>query len=291
MFAALALAATLAATETAVNRVALYAVDDAVYRDLPIPASVRTNPDSGARLVVFRDGVPILDRGLLQQRDAAKTAVPGMVEERGLVEEVILASDGSAAVVRQTRYHDRRSLREPGESGTLTGNERLTWIDPDRPGGRWSVDLPAGRFVKEGIVAPLGSGAAVILTDSAGLGGEIRVFGPDGKETARIAPPEGEAVDAAAAADAPVLAVDIAYPARAGTPDRAIVVFDLTHGTRWTYGWSYGSDEEPRSWSIDADGALVVELPAGARRFDRDGASTSKQPAGRGPFNRLRGTP
>lgn len=273
----------------AANRVALYAGDDAEYRALAIPESVRTRPEEGSRLVVFRDGVPVLDRGLIDRRDAAPTGEPGIVEERGLVEEAIVASDGSAALVRQTRYLDRRSLRDTNDRGTLSGRERISWIDPDRPGGRWSVDLPAGRFLKEGIVVPLGSGAAVILTDSAGLGGEVRLFGPDGRESAHIAPPEGEAVDAAAAADAPVVAVDVAYPAREGGPDRGLVVFDLTHGTRWTYGWSYGSDEEPKSWSMEADGTLVVELPAGPRRFDREGKASTPASSRRGPFNRLRG--
>jgi hypothetical protein len=288
MFAALALAA---AAETVLNRVALYSVGDAAYGDLAIPAAVRTHPESRSRLVVFRDGVPVLDRGLLEQRDAAAGATPGVVEERGLVEEAILAFDGSAALVRQTRYVDRRSLRDSNAEGTLSGRERLSWIDSDHPGGRWNVDLPAGRFVKEAMVAPLASGAFVILTDAAGLGGELRLFGPEGTETARIAPPEAEAVDAAAAADAPVVAVDVAYPVREGAPDRGILVFDLTQGTRWTYGWSYGSDEEPQSWTIEEDGTLVVQLPGGVKRFNRGGESSSPGTRGRGPFNRLRGRP
>lgn len=285
----LSLVVVALATAAPANRVALYAGDDAAYLALAIPAAVRTRPESTSRLVVFRDGVPVLDRGLLERRDAAMAPEPGMVEERGVVEEGYVAPDGSAAIVRRTRYLDRRSLDDPAAPASLSGQERLTWIAPERAEGRWSVDLPAGLFVKEGLVAPLASGAAVLLTDAGGLGGEFRLFGPDGAPTARIAPPEGEAVDAATAADAPVVAVDVAYPPREGVPDRGIVVFDLTLGTRWTYGWSYGSDEEPRSWSIDADGTLVVDLPAGPRRFGREGKAVTPPSSGRGPFNRLRG--
>jgi hypothetical protein len=285
MFAAL----LLAAAPLAVNRVEILAIDDPVYAALNVPAAVRTHPDSATRLVVFRDGVPVLDRGLVSRRTASTAEDPAIIEERGFVEDAAVAPDRSAALVRQTRFTGRMAVGTGQEPATLQGRERLTWIDPDRPGGRWSVDLPEGRFVREMVVAPLASGAAAILTDGAGLGGEFRLFDAAGKEIALIAPPGAEAVDAAAADDVPVVAIDVAYPARAGLPDRAIVVFDLTAGTRWEHEWKYGSDDEPKSWSLDADGSLVLQVPGGVRRFDRGGKSASPPAKGHGPFNRLRG--
>ena len=285
------LSALLLAAVADVNRVEILAVDDPAYAALKIPAAVRVHPESATHLVVFRDGEPILDRGLVARRKASAAQDPGVVEERGFVEYANVAPDRSAAVVRQTRFTGRMAVGGDKEGASLKGRERLTFIDPDHPGGRWSVDLPEGRFVREMVVAPLASGAAAILTDAAGLGGELRLLDAAGKEISRIAPPQGEAVDVAVAPDAPVVAVDIAYAAGAGFPDRAIVVFDMTAGTHWRHEWKYGDDDEPKSWSLDADGSLVLQVPGGVRRLDREGRSGGSPPAAKthGPFNRIRG--
>jgi hypothetical protein len=48
-------------------------------------------------------------------------------------------------------------------------------------------------------------------------------------------------------------------------------VFDLARGTQWTYGWRYGTDEEPLSWSLLDEGVLGIKLPGGTQRFDATG--------------------
>ena len=48
-----------------------------------------------------------------------------------------------------------------------------------------------------------------------------------------------------------------------------MIVFDLAHGTQWTYTWRYGSEAEPVSWKLQSQGVLAVKLPGGARRFTR----------------------
>ena len=288
MLLALALAA---AAETVVNRVELLTPGDPRYTALAVPAGMSTNPGASSRLVVVREGVPVLDRGLLAQRDASLADDPGVLEERGFVEDAVVAPDRSAAVVRQTRFTGRATVGTGSEPVTFRGRERLTWIDPDRPEGRWSVEFPEGRFVKELLVAPLASGAGAILTDAAGLGGELRLFDVSGKEILRLGPPGEEAVDVAAAADVPVVAIDVAYPAREKLPDRAIIVLDLTAGTRWERTWRYGDDDEPKSWSLEPDGSLVLQVPEGVIRIDRGGTTETPRGRGRGPFNRLRGSP
>jgi len=63
----------------------------------------------------------------------------------------------------------------------------------------------------------------------------------------------------------------VALPDRQTLPHRGVLVLDLLHGTRLTYTWRYGADDEPVSWKLDDSGVFEVTTTTHVRRFDRNG--------------------
>lgn len=276
------------------DRVALYADGDPGYASLDIPPAAHVFPGAISRLVVFHDGKCVLDRGLRDERKAGVAGTGRALEETGFVEEAVVAPDGLSALLRTLHYEDRVEL-EPGggapRQDRFRGRVSLTWIDPLSPGGRWSTSLPPGRFVKESLALPLQLGAAVITTDAEGARGDFRLYGSDGTPRLAVPADEAESIGLTPTNSGAFVAVELAYPDRPGVPERAILVLDVLQGTRWYYTWSYGSDAEPLSWSIDDTGILVVRTPGGEKRFDRTGRPIGGSASGRKfPFNRIRGS-
>ena len=244
--------------------VVLLTASDPEYLRLELPADLQLAPEAFSRLVVFRDGVPLLDRGLRDERLSVSTAPS---EERGYVEDAEVSADGRVAVIVSTSY--RRTLTS-GEAKTEAETE-LTWIDPEHPKGLWSVALEEGRWVKKAV--PLSEKRGVAVSTCRDLDGpaDLRYFGPDGAELLRVNEDESSLVDMVATNHGAFFAADLVFPTRPGVPDRGILVLDLLRGTRWTYTWSYGGEGEPVSWNLEETGILQVNIPGAVLRFDRNG--------------------
>lgn len=258
----------------------------------------RTNPEASSRLLVMKDGVCVLDRGVRDDKRQDTDTRPNVLEETGLVETAWIASDARGALVATLAYRDRVRLVEgggsPADDGFL-GTTTLQWIDPSFPEGRFRIALEPGRIVREAIALPLGFGAAVSTQAYDTPTSDFRLYDLEGRAVARVPEEEASTDDVVATTTGGFVAVDLALVARPGVPDRAVRVYDLLQGTSWSYTWSYGSPEEPSSWKLDETGVLEVTLPGATRRFDRNGrpigGSGSVREPGRGSrlFNRLRG--
>ena len=230
--------------------------------------SARTEADATQRLVVRRDGACVLDRGLREVHDTDTTDA-GELAQSGIVDRATVSPDRRVAVIETIAYASRPANAKPAAEGDVDGllaTSELTWVDPYHPGGKWVVRLEPSRWVKQ--VVPLSRRRGVAVATYREVQGEsdFRLLGADGRETIRIPESEAWTLDIAASPDGEFVAVDQAFDGKPGRPDRAILVLDVLHSTRWSYTWKYGSDEEPKSWSIEDKGVLVVEKPGGDSR-------------------------
>lgn len=274
---ALALVVSLASARAAErpDRVVLLDASDPVYAGLAVPDVARFAPASRTRLVVFRDGRCVLDRGLREERRAGpRSDRKETLVETGLVEQAYVAPDGRAALLVTVRYRDSVDLAETGparDGEGLRGKTSLAWIDPAHPDGRWRFDLEPGRFVVKAIVLSRGQGAALSTSDVDGGAADFRLVGTDGRVVFTIPVDRASTGDVVATEAGGFVAVDLAYRPGDGVPDRGVLVLDLLQGREWTYTWDYGSEREPLGWTLENTGILDVRLPGRTVRFDRNG--------------------
>ena len=247
------------------------------YRALAIPRSVRTDADAPVRLVVFRDGVCVLDRGLRESSEESNGGARGtmIVQEDGIIERAAAAPDAREAVVVTTKYVSRVDVT-PGTTSTagdlVRGPTTLTLIDPTHPDGRWQLTIEDGRWVKDVAVLPASNGVVVTTFLPRTGPSDLRVLDALGHEKLHI--PESRAETVSVRNDCGVscfVAADVKFQEHATLPERGVMVFDLAHGTSWTYSWRYGGDDEPMSWELEPGGVLAVKLPGGIARFDSTG--------------------
>ena len=259
------------------DRVVILAVGDTEYRALAIPRSYKTAPDAPMHLVVFRGGLCVRDIGLASEQSTGAGGVAGqaIVEERGTIERGYVATDGRTAVVARTHYVSRVDVT-PGQTGTendtVTGGTTLTLVDPTHPNGAWQVTLENARWAKDLLV--LSGGHGVVVTTFLPRNGptDVRILDAGGHQSARVAESAAECVSVSASPDGAYVAADVAFPVDAEKDERGLIVFDLAKGTSWTYGWRYGSEAEPLSWSLENRGILSVKRPRGTRRYAATGA-------------------
>lgn len=263
-------AAAGSATPPAGDAVRIFSSASPEYAQLDIPDSLRVAPEAASRLVLFRGGVAVLDRGLAL--DVEVVPKPGGSQgarvEQGYVEDAEVSPDGGFAILLATRYKKTLSLQADAET---KGKTELTWIDPAHPKGLWSVAFEDGIWVKRVLLLSSKQGIAVSTIADPNGPADLRLYNAEGVETMRLRGEEASVVDMRPTTHAAFLAVDLAYPERSGVPDRGVLVLDLLHGRRWTYTWSYGDEHEPMSWNLADTGILEVTTPDGLRLFDRNG--------------------
>ena len=263
-------------SEPAPDRVALLSADDPEYTSLAIPRSYKSAPGAKQRLLVFRGGLCIRDHGVADTlaKDGRNIEADSFVEQSGTNQRAFVASDGRAAVVVGTRYVSRVDMR-PGQTSTandtITGDTTLTWVDPAHPDGRWRVTLEMMRWAKDVLVLP--NDAGVVVTTFLPRYGptDVRILDATGHETIRVSESRAESVHIDASPDGAFVAAEVKFHESSTLPERGVMVFDLAHGSQWTYGWRYGSDDEPLSWSLENRGVLAVKIPGGTRRFGPTG--------------------
>jgi len=264
------------AASAAPDRVVILASGDEEYRALAIPRSYKTAPDAPTHLLVFRKGLCVRDIGLgdAQQTGEHGTPTTAVVEETGKTERAYVAPDGRTAVVQRTRYVSRVDVT-PGQKSTandtVTGDTTLTLIDPEHPDGRWRVTLEHARWAKDVLVLPAAKGVLVTTFLPRNGPTDFRVLDPAGRESIRVPESSAETVRIQASPEGAHVAAEVTFKDNARLPERGVIVFDLTRGTQWTYGWRYGSDAEPLSWRLLAEGVLAVKLASGTQRFDATG--------------------
>jgi hypothetical protein len=275
------------------DRIAPFVTGEEEYARLRVEPGSRIAPEAADRLVVFQGGRPVLDLGLRNEYHL----VPGSqapteeVFEEGIVEIAEIAPDGRSAVILSTRYRrpadEGAATPELGEKPQPQGESVLTWVDAKRPEARFSVELHDGRWVREVIPLSAGNGLAVSTTRGLEAPSDLRVFGPDGRETFHHSEDEAAVTGLAASNNGGFLAASLAFPERPGFPQQGVLVLDLLHGTHWTYSWSYGGEGEPISWSLKESGVLEVRLPGRIMLYDQNGTPvgtappvTDKGPAG-----------
>lgn len=254
------------------DRIVLLDAEGTAYRRLDIPDSFRRHPEAGLRLVVLRHGVPVADLGLRETRTTTsleEEGRPGWMRERGLVENAYIATDGRSAAVVRNEYE---LLRDPeGRDRIVDNASTLTWLDTGNPEGRWTLDLDDGRMIR--LAYPLsGERGLVVMASRAGeFSGDLSVYGPDGGRFVHFGALEGTPREIRPTVHDAFVAIELAFPSRAGFPDQGIVVVDLLRRTHWTYAWRYGTDREPVSWGIADSGILTVTFADHEERYDRFG--------------------
>lgn len=255
--------------------VRIFSKSDGEYASLSIPARAQLFPEADERLVVFRDGAPVFDRGLRVSTQVTGTIRDAAGElEEGVAEDAVVSADAQFALLATT--HFRRPALKSGEPRETprraTGVTELIWIDADHPQGLWTVPLENGRWIKSIVpLAPRRGVAVSTVADPDEADADMRILGPEGMELLRIRETEGSTTQLVTTPLGAFLAVDLLYPDRLGMPNEGITVLDLTYDTRWTYTWTYGDDAEPLSWKLDDTGVLQVTTPAAVRSFDRKG--------------------
>lgn len=248
---------------------------DQDYQELVVSERAKRYPESESRLVVFRDGVPIIDRGLRISTQIAAQKNPDAAEvEEGLAEDAVVSSDARFAVLATTQF--KRPAQQRGDRVDLprpaVGVTELRWIDAEHPEGKWTVKLEDGRWIRTIVPISGKRGVAIAtLADPDERDADMRILGPDGVETLRIRESEGSTAEIVATPHGNFVAVGLLFPPRLNMPNQGITVLDLTYDTRWTYSWTYGDDAQPLSWKIDDTGVLVVTTPLAIRSYDRLG--------------------
>jgi hypothetical protein len=258
------------------DRVVLLSAADSEYTALAIPRAYKTAPEARLHLLVFRGGLCIRDHGLADAmaNDGRQEAGAAVVEQRGTTERAIVGLDGKAAVVVGTRYVSRVDV-SPGQTSTahdtVTGDTTLTLVDPAHPDGRWRVTLENARWAKDVLVLP-NAGGVVVTTFVPRTGPtDVRILDASGREAVRVPENSAESQRVEASPDGGFVAAEVSFRDNAELPERGVIVFDLAHGTQWTYGWRYGSDAEPVSWTLESAGVLSVKIPGATHRFDATG--------------------
>lgn len=258
---------------------------------------VVTTPEANSRLLVYKDGVCVLARGLRNETRQDVAGRADVLEETGLIESGWVAADGRGGLVATMRYTDRVRLVEgggaPADEG-FRGITTLTWLDPSHPDGSFEIALEPGRVVKDAVALPFGFGIAVLTQVYGAPDADFRLYDLRGELSLRVPEREASAGGIVSTNSGGFIVVDLAHVAHPGLPDRALRVFDLLQGKWWDYTWSYGSPEEPLSWTILESGTLEVNIPGATKRYDRNGhalrgSGSGKKAGGRSrAFNRLR---
>ena len=258
------------------DRIVLLSADDAQYRALAIPRSYKTAPEARLHLLVFRNGLCIRDHGLADTVANDGRGIDGaaVVEQKGTTERVFVASDGRAAVVVGTRYVSRVDV-SPGQTSTandtVTGDTTLTLVDPAHPDGRWRVTLENARWAKDVVALPHAMGLVVTTFVPRNGPTDVRILDATGRESVRVPETSAETSRIDASPEGGYVAAEVTFRDNPELPERGVIVFDLARGSQWTYGWRYGSDAEPVSWSLESAGVLAVKIPGGTHRFDATG--------------------
>jgi hypothetical protein len=259
------------------DRVALLASGDAEYKALAIPRSYKTAPEAPMRLLVFRGGLCVRDLGLATEQSSAGNGASGqaIVEERGSMERGYVAADARTAVILRTHYVSRVDVT-PGqnstENDTVSGGTTLTLVDPAHPDGWWQVTLEHARWAKDVLVLPGAHGVVVTTFLPRNGPTDVRILDATGHESTRVPESAAESLRIASSPEGEYVAADVAFRDDPLQPERGVMVFDLANGTHWTYGWRYGSEAEPTSWTLESHGVLAVKLSGGTKRFDATGA-------------------
>jgi len=265
-----------APTTASPDRVVLLSANDPEYLALAIPRSYKTVPSARLHLLVFRGGLCIRDHGLADTlaKDGRRVEGAPVIEQSGTNQRAFVAPDGRTAVVVGTRYVSRVDVT-PGQTSTandtVTGDTILTLVDPEHPDGRWRVTLENSRWAKDVVV--LANAMGVVVTTFAPRNGptDVRILDGTGRESARVPETSAETLGIEGSPDGGFVAAEVSFPDNVALPERGVIVFDLARGSQWTYGWRYGSDNEPVSWSLQSGGVLAVKVPGGIRRFDANG--------------------
>ena len=260
------------------DRLVLLAADEPEYLGYAIPRSYKTAPEAPNHLLVFRGGLCVRDIGLA---DVANTSdggqqAPGtaIIEQSGSTTSAYVASDARTAVIVRTEYVSRVDVTK-GQSSTkndtVTGGTTVTLVDPGHPDGLWRVTLEDSRWTKDVLALPNARG--VVLTTFRPRTGptDLRVLDASGRESARVPESSAEALRIEADPEGNHVAAELKFRENERLPERGVMVFDLAHGTQWTYSWRYGNDAEPLSWTLESHGVLVVKLANGTHRFDSTG--------------------
>ena len=269
-------AAPGATAAPAPDRVVLLSAGAAEYRELAIPRAYKTAPDAPLHLLVFRGGLCIRDHGLADAVSNSGRADDGVafVEQKGTSERAFVSPDGMAAVVLGTRYVSRVDV-SPGQTSTandtVTGDTTITLLDPAHADGRWRVTLENARWAKDVLVLPGARGVVVTTFVPRNGPTDVRVLDSTGHESVRVPETSAETLRIDASPDGGFVAAEVTFRDNPELPERGVIVFDLTHGSQWTYGWRYGSDAEPVSWILENAGVLAVKIPGGTHRFDATG--------------------
>ena len=258
------------------DRVVLLAADDPEYTALAIPHSYQTAPSARLRLLIFRGGLCVRDHGVADALAKNGRQVEGarIVEETGTIQRAIVAPDGATAVVVGTRYVSRVDVT-PGQTSTandtVTGDTTLTLVDPAHPDGRWRVTLENSRWVKDVLVLANGSGVVVTTFLPRNGPNDVRILDAAGHESIRVPESYAETSRIEASPEGAYVAAEVTFRENPRLPERGVIVFDVAQKSQWTYGWRYGSDDEPVSWTLENRGVLAVKIPGDLRRFDATG--------------------
>lgn len=259
------------------DRVVLVSEGSSEYRALAIPKAYKTAPDAPLHLLVFSGGLCVRDHGLADAATNDGRAAEGggtIVEQKGTTQRGYVAADGKTAVVVGTRYVSRVDVT-PGQTSTandtVTGDTTLTLVDPAHPDGRWRVTLENSRWVKDVVVIPGGRGVVVTTFVPRNGPADVRILDATGHETTRVPESSAETLRIETSPDGGAVGAEVTFRDNPELPERGVIVFDLARGTHWTYGWRYGSDAEPVSWSLQNAGVLAVKVPGATRRYDLTG--------------------
>jgi hypothetical protein len=268
--------APAASAQASLDRIVMLAATDSAYRALAIPRSYKTAPSAPNRVLVFHGGLCVRDYGLVdaQSTDETGDGRTHLMQETGTTRHAFVASDAQAAIITETWYDSRVDLT-PGQKSTkndtVTGTTTLTFIDPGHPDGRWRITLEQSRWVKDVLVLPAGRGVALTTFLPRTGPNDFRLLDAAGRESVRVPESSAEAMKMDVSPEGSHVAAEFTLRDDGVTPERGVMVFDVATKTKWMYGWRYGTDAEPLSWSLQAHGILAVKLAEGTRRFDATG--------------------
>ena len=265
-----ALFLSLSAVMAATDRMELFNRDDPAYAALAISPALTSYPEAGLRLVVFRDGAVVFNHGLRDEdyrprNPAGGTGDRPLFEGRSVTDAVELAPDGLTAVIMETR------IAPPSRGGSLEGDVGITWIDPGHPRGRWSLELPPGRFPSHIHVLDQQSGFALMTAAPNSDGADFTLYDIEGNVEYHLDDVAGKVLEFRITRAAAFIGLDIAYPERPGLPDRTLTILDRLQNAQWHYSWTYGGPAEPTDWTLMDDGVLEIRTPGRTVRYDRTG--------------------
>jgi hypothetical protein len=262
-----------------VSGIRLYETGERDYQALGIPEENRIHPEARNRVVIFKDGSLVADRGLEHTvRTVPRPGAPPWREE--ILEKVEIASDQQFAVIQRFRFRqipegERRASAVDDPSRRLAEvdllSTELTWVDANYPDGFWSTVLGEDRWLSNMLLLPGRRGIAVSTTSGPNGPADLRLFDQVGREVLSLDPKLASVTKLDSTLDGSFFLVDLAYPQRGVAPDRGVRIFNMLDGTSWTYSWSYGEDGEPISYEMLETGALRLELPGEVHVYGPDG--------------------